>query len=209
MMPHVVGRPCSIIRAPDGIAGETFFQRHAMPGTSSLLDLVTVSGDRKPYLVVNRVEGLAASPRAAGWSCTRSTACPASPTVPGRLVFDLDPAPDVSFAAVIAAAKEVKARLAAIGLAAFCKTTGGKGLHVVVPLAAQKKPASLGGDQGLRPGGLRRHRQGRARALPHHHGEEGPPRPHLPRLPAQRPPVDRRGAAVAARPCPARPCRCR
>ena len=139
MMPHLEGRPCSLVRVPDGLGSEQFFQRHAMAGMSKFLSAVKVKGDKAPYVQIDEIAGLIAVAQIGTleihpWNCV-----PGAPEVAGRLVFDLDPAPDVAFETVIAGAVEIRDRLEALGLESFCKTTGGKGLHVVTPLSGGRQ----------------------------------------------------------------------
>ncbi|CAN5312128.1 DNA ligase D [soil metagenome] len=138
LLPHLIDRPTSIIRAPEGIGGETFFQRHAMPGSTPRLKLIDVH-ERKPYVAVVDAGGLVAVGQSGGlelhpWGCR-----PGDPEVPDQITFDLDPDVGLDFDDVIAAAKVVKKRIEALGLTPFVKTTGGKGLHVVVPIRSDAR----------------------------------------------------------------------
>jgi bifunctional non-homologous end joining protein LigD len=138
ILPHVADRPVSIIRAPEGVGGEKFFQRHAMPGSNPRLKLIDVR-ERKPYVGVVDVGGLVAIGQSGGlelhpWGCK-----PGDPETPEQVTFDLDPDEGLDFDDVIAAAKLVRKQIEALGLNPFVKTTGGKGLHVVVPIKADAR----------------------------------------------------------------------
>ncbi len=136
MLKHLKGRPVSLLRAPSGIGGALFFQKHAatdkLPGVRQL-DPDLDSG-HLPLMEIASKQGLLS---AAQWNViefhTMNTGT-ASLTHPDRMVFDLDPGEGVPWAHVQEASQLVRSFLAQLGLPAFLKTSGGKGLHVVVPV---------------------------------------------------------------------------
>jgi bifunctional non-homologous end joining protein LigD len=139
LLPHLRGRPLSIMRTPDGIEGERFFQRHATAGLSPLLKQVRIAGQAKPFLMIEDEGGLLALAQTSATELHPWGAMAAAPERPDRLVFDLDPGPGIAFAAIRAAARRLRALLAERGLAGFPRISGGKGIHVVVPIAAPRR----------------------------------------------------------------------
>ncbi|MGH7074050.1 MAG: DNA ligase D [Stellaceae bacterium] len=136
ILPEIAGRPLSLLRCPEGIGGQCFFQKHFATGVKSL-ERVAIKEHRgvRDYVVVREIGDLIALIQEGVVEIHPWGARADDPETPDRLVFDLDPAPEIAFAAVIRAAFEVRDLLGKAGLTTFVKTTGGKGLHVVVPLA--------------------------------------------------------------------------
>src|SRR5690348_9442 len=135
MLPHVARRPLTLVRCPAGSEKKCFYQRHAGSGVPDELGEVPIAGFAEPYLYIKDTAGLIALVQMGVLEIHPWGARIDRPDRPDRIVFDLDPGPGLDFAAVTAAALEVRARLEGLGLAAFAKTTGGKGMHVVVPIA--------------------------------------------------------------------------
>jgi bifunctional non-homologous end joining protein LigD len=132
--PHIVKRPLSLVRCPTGISEGCFFQKHEWKGMDRAIDLVRDPKDGEKLVSVSNLQGLLALVQASAleihpWGSTGDDL-----EHPDRLIFDLDPGEGVAFADMIAGANEIRGRLAAMKLESFVKTSGGKGLHVVVPL---------------------------------------------------------------------------
>ncbi len=139
MLPYVRRRPLSLVRCPEGVAKQCFFQKHikkGMPEALKSVDVMEGDGEIAQYLMIDSTAGLVSVAQIGGveihlWGSTAKKL-----ERPDRLIFDLDPDPTVDFAAVRDAARDVRDLLQTAGLTSFPLVTGGKGIHVVVPLDA-------------------------------------------------------------------------
>lgn len=133
--PFIINRPLALLRCPNGVDGEKFFQKHAWKGIDPSIVLIDDPKDEEePLLSIKDLDGLTALVQSAAleihpWGSTASDW-----ERPDVIIMDLDPGEQVSWEAVIAAAEETRRRLEDFGLTAFVKTSGGKGLHVVAPV---------------------------------------------------------------------------
>ncbi len=136
MAPYVVGRPLALLRCPIGISGEKFFQKHAWKGLNPNIVLINDPKDPSdaPLISINDLDGLLGLVQSAVLEIHPWGSTVTDWERPDMIVMDLDPGEGVSWLSVIDAAEEVRQRLSDAGLAAFVKTSGGKGLHVVAPL---------------------------------------------------------------------------
>jgi bifunctional non-homologous end joining protein LigD len=135
MAPHVVDRPLALVRCPDGTKGECFFQKHASAGLAEKHLKTVIDKNRRQIIAVEDLDGILSLVQAGvlevhvrGSLIDRLDLC-------DRIVLDMDPGPGVPWSEVIAAARDARERLDGIDLLSFVKLTGGKGLHVVLPIA--------------------------------------------------------------------------
>ena len=137
MLPHLAGRPLTLVRCPDGRHKHCFYQKHAKQGQPPAIHRVPIrgeSGEVTDYMAVDDLAGLLGLVQLGAleihtWGCRRDKV-----DRPDVLIFDLDPDEALPFAEVVDAAVEVRGHLEGLGLESFVKTTGGKGLHLVVPI---------------------------------------------------------------------------
>jgi bifunctional non-homologous end joining protein LigD len=131
-LPEIAGRPLALVRCPEGYAGEHFFQKHTKPGFPE--QIRAGEADGAPYLAIDDEAGLVAAAQIAAIELHAWGAAADDPLHPDRLVLDLDPGEGITMPDLVAAAHDVRERLKGVGLTGFCRTSGGKGLHVVVPI---------------------------------------------------------------------------
>jgi bifunctional non-homologous end joining protein LigD len=139
MEQFVVDRPLALVRAPDGVGGPRFFQKHASAGMSEKILKSKDPEDNEEILYVKDFDGIAALVQMGVveihiWGCKVDGI-----DTPDQIVFDLDPDEGVSVDTVRQAALDIRTRLEELSLPVFVKTSGGKGYHVMVPLKPQAK----------------------------------------------------------------------
>lgn len=136
ILPELVERPLSMLRCPGGVGGECFFQKHhaaTLGGSVKAIPLKEKDAGVDDYVYIRDLHGLLELVQMNTLEFHPWGARVDKPDAPDRIVFDLDPAEGVAWKAVVAAAREIRARLDEIGLQSFVRTSGGKGLHVVLP----------------------------------------------------------------------------
>ena len=136
ILPHLVKRPVSLVRAPAGIDGHLFFQKHAaalkIPDLKELDP--NIAPDLEPMVEVDSFTALIGAAQANVIEFHTWNATTKDTTRPDRMVFDLDPGEGVSWTQIQEGTELTRSLLEQLGLASFLKTSGGKGLHVVVPI---------------------------------------------------------------------------
>ena len=136
MLPHVEGRPLTLVRCPTGLAGGCFYMKHSKVWAPPALERVEIQEKTKigTYLVAGSAAALVSLAQMDVLEIHTWNSRVERLEEPDRVVFDIDPGPEVEWPQVVAAARVVRTALAALDLNSFPKTTGGRGLHVVVPL---------------------------------------------------------------------------
>jgi bifunctional non-homologous end joining protein LigD len=136
ILPHLEGRPCAFVRCPEGLRRACFFQKHASGWAPEALRRARIREKTKTdeYLIVDNLAGLISVIQMGILEIHTWNSRVDHLEQPDRLVFDLDPGQGVPWTEVIEAARQVRETLEGHSLTSFVKTTGGKGLHVVVPL---------------------------------------------------------------------------
>lgn len=137
LLAQVGGRPLSIVRCPQGVGDGCFFQKHSSEGIGRHVRTVSISekSGRHHYLCIDDAEGLLELVQMNALEFHPWGARSDDPERADRIVFDLDPGPLVQWGEVKRAARRLRLQLESIELQSFLRTTGGKGLHLVVPLA--------------------------------------------------------------------------
>lgn len=136
ILPHVAGRPLTLVRCPNGHHRHCFYQKHRADGAPPSIRPIDVKEDSaEPYMTIDDVDGLLALVQLGVLELHTWGAHADRPDRPDQLVFDLDPDADLAWERVVEGARRIRERLDELGLVSFVKTTGGKGLHVVVPIA--------------------------------------------------------------------------